>query len=277
MNYQNLFKKVIDDRTSGSLALLDMTVSILKNHVSEEFEINAMQLKSSINDIKKKQPDFPALHHFLDFIIGCLHDFPKQGETTLKSYLLKNIENYEAEWKDAPTRASRNLLKTVNMNNKTILLHSNSNTIIELFSLLSSDKTQATIYQTSSEPLKEGKIQAMKLSELGFEVHFIQEASCSRFIKYIDFAIFGADAIFKNAFINKSGSFQLALLFKFFNKPVYVIADARKKKPLITDNNILNENERDVAEIWGNAPQKVKIHNYYFELIPNELVDRFFL
>ena len=139
-----------------------------------------------------------------------------------------------------------------------------------------------TIWQTVSSPANEGFIQAGFLKNLGFDVHVFHEDAVSKFITKLDLAIFGADLLWKDSFLNKVGTFPISLIFRHFRKPVYVLAESRKKIDTAKISRerwskFLSEQPKPVTELSENPARGLSIHNYYFEAVPLSFVNQVFV
>ena len=131
---------------------------------------------------------------------------------------------------------------------------------------------EATIFQTESRPALEGRQQARILLRLGLEVNLIVDSAVSRVLPNMDLVLLGADHVTLNYFVNKIGSCAIALACQHFKVPVYVLADSRK---FIATGKVPDEPLKREEEVWEDAPKGVVIPNYYFESVPNDLVDAF--
>ncbi|MBM3435957.1 MAG: hypothetical protein FJY07_07070, partial [Bacteroidetes bacterium] len=193
------------------------------------------------------------------------------------SSLLNFIAEYRKKWSDSIIHACKNLIYHEEFGSRTILVHSNSSAIHLLFRLAGDQGLHTKVIQTISGPGNEGKVQAEILSKLGFEVDLIHENAAGKFMREIDFAVFGADVIIEDYFINKAGTLQLSLLCNFYQKPVYVIADSRKLIHAavlseVLKKMILQEPVKPTEELWLNPPANVKPVNYWFESTPLDLI-----
>jgi len=280
MRFKDVFLQIINDNTSGSTRILDTVTMELIKYLNKCEKPDLSEITETLGTLNKKLPYFTVLNHFIGYFLNII--FICKNESLLnsnekKKYLLDAIDEYVLKWKDIYKENALKIIQKINFHDKSILLHSNSSGIQQLFKQLSNKNIPAKVFQTSSEPVKEGKIQAEILLSFGFKVTFIQEAACSRFTEQIDCAIFGADSIYKNCFVNKIGTFQLCLLFKYFKKPVYVLADKRKLIQSKIDLNSPIEGLKPSAELWSDPPHSIIPQNFYFELIPNDLVSDFFI
>jgi translation initiation factor 2B subunit (eIF-2B alpha/beta/delta family) len=215
-----------------------MTLDRLLELAENRGEIDTEELSEELEILTGQFPHFGLLIHFVN-------DLEKRLEDT---YLLTGSEldelvcNYRLEWKDTQDRASEELIKAVEFNGKNILLHSNSSALQNLFGKLKKEVRKPVIWQTYSSPAGEGRVQADLLSEMGFEVNLFHEDAFGRFAGEIDFAVFGADIVVEDRFMNKTGTFPLALMCRHFNKEVYLLAERRKVfKTTALKVNALNE------------------------------------
>jgi len=178
-------------------------------------------------------------------------------------------------------KACKSFINDNDLQDKSILVHSNSLAIRKLFSELARKKSNVSVYQTYSSSAGEGKMQAEYISSLGFNITFIHENAVGRFIKDIDMVVFGVDLITETELLNKTGTLSITLLFNHFGKPVFVIADSRKilrpdELSEKTINGLTNEEEKPSEELWENPSKNIRVVNYYFEMTENELATAFY-
>ena len=79
----------------------------------------------------------------------------------------------------------------------------------------------------------------------------------------------GADALTKKGIINKIGSKPIAQIAHQQKIPVYIIADSWK----FTKEDLPIE-QRDLNEVWDNAPKNIKIKNPAFEFLPKKYITK---
>jgi translation initiation factor eIF-2B subunit alpha len=107
-------------------------------------------------------------------------------------------------------------------------VHSNSSTIVNAFQELPLTESSFKIYQTESNPAKEGLIQGESLRRIGFDVTIIEDNPTPALLNQIDFLVTGADLILETEFINKMGTRRIAEHINERQKPYIVVADPRK-------------------------------------------------
>ncbi len=277
MAEEKLFQKLMNDNVSGSGYVLDRAIDELRAYARGHSGITAAELFASLDTLFQRFPHFALLFHFINEIKAAFAGDEKINPDELSGFLTM----YENRYSDARNMASRRFLSQVDVKGKTVLLHSNSSAVFDLFRLMVERNLFPCIWQTVSSPAGEGIVQAEKLTGLGFKVNLFHEDAISLFVRKIDFAVFGADIIPDNSFINKTGTYPLCLMMQRFNKPVYLLAEERKRiREKSVGNEMLHtlvsEEPKPYNELYTNPVPGVKVHNYYFEQTPLSLVKKVF-
>ncbi len=271
-----IFNHVISDNVSGSGSIVNQLQEALLRLATGGEPINLQALYTELKQFREHFPQFGILVHFLKSFDDTFHGHAEIKNDNLVNFVL----NYREKWDNVQKKVIQSFCDEVGLSGKTVLLHSNSSTIHQLFK---NNFTQnPLIYQTLSSPANEGIIQAKVLSKMGFKVQLFHEDALSKYISHIDFAILGADLILNDIFLNKIGSFSIALLCNYFNKSVYVLADRRKKlemKEISREDLQLfkHEQPKPANEITVENIEGVRVLNEYFEFIPLNLIDKVFL
>lgn len=262
-----ILKKLKNDKVSGSLRLLKN----IQNEIvlSLESKISGhIDYKLLIKQIRMAFQEFNVIVHFCESLLESLDEFSSEK--------IKNgIFQYRKEWENIDISLAFNLKeKVLKYYGRKVLLHSNSESITNAFGLLADEQIIFDIIQTESRPMFEGRLQADRLKDCGHHVTVITDALAANQIASVDFVLLGADKIYKDTFINKSGSLAIALACRHHKKPCYVMADSRKKVMDLSSNdeNMLRKPDK---EVWQNAPENINIINQYFEEVPHNLITEF--
>ena len=271
---KNIFLSVLRDNVSGSGQILFRVQQALIGCGDPEKDALLLQLEKLENQFSH----FALLFHFLQEVRLFIERNPVLDGNRLTTF----VRLYQQQWTDAQQKASENLLKNISLSGKNVLLHSNSSALHNLFETMAARNIFPVVWQTVSSPVNEGVKQAEFLKSMGFEVHVFHEDAISKFITKIDLAVFGTDLLWDNSFLNKVGTFPLALLLRYFHKPVYVLAESRKK---IHTSEISGERLRDfldeqpkpAEEIMEKPVSGLFVHNEYFEAVPLSLVNQVFI
>ncbi|MCB0804856.1 MAG: hypothetical protein KDC05_03605 [Bacteroidales bacterium] len=265
------FGDILNDKTSGSAAILNNVISVFQELTSEQVSPDFAQLIHLLNRLKDAFGNFAVVYHFVSRAMDLL----KAGDIeNLRAFL----QHYKKEWKDAVRQTAAHMSDHIKDHQfNSVLIHSNSSAIYAFCEELTEHGRFPVLYQTFSGPAGEGRNQVSQAIMKDFEIHFFHENAASRFIHDIDIALFGADIITDQYVVNKAGTYPLALLCREFNIPVYVLVDSRKfiyeeNTPTADFNQLITEKVKNPRELWPNPPANVKVVNYYFEKMPLSLV-----
>lgn len=266
-----VFKQAIDeikiDNTSGSASLLTYFVYALNELLSSDVEpgLQIQAIEESVISLGQTRQEFPVIAHFIAILQ------PQLVKKTNFSHLKQRIADYNQQWADVNKRIAANATDIIDWDAKTIMVHSNSSTVVEFFKTIVSRPQLPAIIQTESRPNFEGRIQGNLLTQMGFDVTIIVDAAMGHYTNQVDLAIVGADAVADNFFYNKMGTYLLALTCNASKKPFYVLTDSRKK----ISGRGSPEQPKPTKELYNDPPTGIKLENFYFEATPNELVSQF--
>jgi translation initiation factor 2B subunit (eIF-2B alpha/beta/delta family) len=247
---------LFNNRTAGSSALLVKLNRIIKEELGNKDYISLI-----IEEGRKHFKDFSIINYYLDEI---------EKELNNQESLMEKIDYYD-KYDEIINNKIFNNGKGYFLNISKILTLSNSLTIANFLIRLYGLNNKLEVMITESRPINEGRILAKELLKSSISVEFITDFSAASFLPSVDAIITGADKILSNGnIVNKTGSRTLAILCRYYKKPFYVITTKNKRS---NDSKYLPE-EKDPAEVWRYANQNLKVRNYYFEEIENDLITR---
>ncbi len=177
-------------------------------------------------------------------------------------------------FKEAQDKINRKVLKLIR-NGDMIFTHCHSTNVVNALIYAKKKGKKFEVYNTETRPLFQGRKTAKELRAAGIKVTMFVDSATALAIEkesrkdriYADKIFLGADALTKDGIINKIGSKMIAELAHLHKIPVYIIADSwkftRKKVPI--------EN-RELNEIWDNAPKNIKIKNPAFEFVDKKYI-----
>ena len=269
-------EKLLSDNTSGSGELLHSLIQSLNQLASrrgKDVPIDAGIIREQLLRIQEEKPVFLVLQHFTGRF---LEETGKNRALTAEN-ISRFLSDYTTRWSNVTESIWNRLQQVADLSGRTVLLHSNSSTIYGIFREAAAHSIPIKIIQTESRPVMEGRLQASRLAELGFNVTLITDAGISRHMEQADLSILGADAVYPQQFINKTGSRSIALACREYGKPCLVVCDSRKL--WLNQEAGTGIDDFDIpapaCELWDDPPGKLNIENFYFEQIPNLLVSRF--
>ncbi len=130
-------------------------------------------------------------------------------------------------------------------------------------------KKKISVIACETEPLEQGVMTAKELALEGIPVTLIGDNAIGFFIRQVDMAIVGADALRKEGAVNKIGTSLLAQAAKGATKPFYIIANSLK----IDKRRKFRIEERPASEIYRKIIHKknmkgIRIQNPSFDITP---------
>lgn len=247
-------ENILNDSTSGST---DILKKLIQFFISYPEKLDSTIITYLINHFSTFQIIKYFLTELQKFILS-------KNESEIRNFLQTFLMNAESHL----TKLFNNALPFLMQNQKFVTI-SNSKTLLFVFSEYYKIQPNLEVTILESRPVFEGRILAEKLSNCGITTNLITDSMASNSVENCNAVVIGADNIHSNGdVINKTGSRNLAILCKYFNKPFYVIADKTK----FSKDSTFEKDSHNPSEIWASSPNKIKITNYYFEKIEAELI-----
>lgn len=253
------FKSIAEDHLSGSVKILEHLIDAIRE---EPFKVDSIKLMKEIGRVCVAHSNLFVLKKFSDQFNELLGQKPSPEDVG------NWLDDYEEKWRKVNRQLAETLIGKYDFNNASILLHSSSKTIIDAIAIMMESGMNLTIFQTESRPMYEGREQALILSGLKCKVILITDAAIGAVMPETDVILLGADQFDDSSFVNKIGTFGICLAARQFGKPVFVLADERKKV-----NEVTVKNHYPETEIWDSAPKNIEVRNLYFEKISRKLID----
>jgi translation initiation factor 2B subunit (eIF-2B alpha/beta/delta family) len=277
MNWKDDLKRFESDNSTGSAELLERYIELLLYWL-EKGELQTPKDKSFLMDqIKRLQDRHKSLFvllHFSYLVIQLLNNSGEDWNPVAVDFL----NEYRDKWAGVNIRLAMQAGSAIDLKQKLILCHSQSSAVREIFEAYQGNRKKVKIIQTESRPILEGRIQATNLHKLGYEVKLVSDTGYARHLDRINMILLGADAIFRDYFVNKSGSYNICLAGKNAGIPVYILADSRKFWFSLSPEHQemqYNESKKPGEEIWKDPHPGIDIENFYFEKIPVDWADGF--
>ena len=277
MQWREELKKFESDNYTGSAELLAQYIELILYWL-EKGELRSgkdrMYLMDNMTRLQETHQTLFVLVHFYNQVITVLREENEQWDKMLLHFL----KEYRIIWSKVNHKLALQALSVFDLNQKVILCHSQSSAVREVFNLYPGNSKKVRVIQTESRPILEGRIQAANLHKLGYEVKLITDTGFARHLDRINMVLLGADAIYKDFFINKTGTYSICLAGKNAGIPIYVLADSRKywfSLPSDRHETEFTEDKKPPEELWHDPHPGIDVENYYFEKTPVEWVDGF--
>jgi translation initiation factor 2B subunit (eIF-2B alpha/beta/delta family) len=131
--------------------------------------------------------------------------------------------------------------------------------------------TECRVIISESRPSNEGVEFGTSLPAWGIPVTLVVDAALPRMIERCQLALVGADSISENDFVNKTGTYALAVAAREAGVPFYVTASTDK----FIAEGARGRPDRvwDPGEVLSSPQPGVTVENRYFERVPLSLVE----
>ncbi|XP_075523300.1 uncharacterized protein LOC142556021 [Primulina tabacum] len=111
----------------------------------------------------------------------------------------------------------------------TILVHGFSRVVLEVLRTAAQNKKLFRVFCTEGRPDRTGLRLSNELSKLNVPVKLLIDSAVAYSMDEVDMVFVGADGVVESGgIINMMGTYQIALVAKSMNKPVYVAAESYK-------------------------------------------------
>jgi translation initiation factor 2B subunit (eIF-2B alpha/beta/delta family) len=141
-----------------------------------------------------------------------------------------------------------------------------SESVLAVLTAAAAAGTSLEVLVSESRPHLEGVAFARSLRELGIPSTLVVDAALPRMIRSAGAVLVGADSISEDEFVNKVGTFPVALAAREAGAPLYVAALEDKFLPKVLRGR--PDRDRDPSEVLENAPPGITPRNRYFEAVP---------
>lgn len=264
-------RKIQGDSFHGSIHLADEALKISEKFIKKQLYKNRTELFQSfsklVNALVRSKPltalIYTQTHRILDFIESLPKD--QRNILNIKNLVLeefKNIRKESEENRKAIIRFGARLI----LDQHVVLTHSACELVESILLEAHRQKKHFRLICTESRPHFEGKHLAIRMAKEGIKTRLIPDVDLTRVIKEAHFALTGADRITEVSFINKTGTYNLAIVAKEFNTPFYITLDTAKILPKRTyPARYISVNENEILE---KKITNLTAENFYFEEIP---------
>lgn len=265
--YQELLTSLQNNRTSGATELALITLSRLKDCLSDIADQSPEQIKMIVEELSYARASMVPLGN-------ALHRWQQKldadGGEYRQQYLDGLVKVYR-QLSEASDRVADNAADLVKPG-MTVLTHSRSSQVMALFAHLLEQHRNFNAVVTISAPGNEGLLVASQLNRMGVPVTVITDAEMGHIMPRVDMNIVGCDNwLTDHYFVNKTGTLLQALAARHFGKPFWVLADSFKNSQQTSHQVTLETMPLDEL----NLPETKGISgdNTYFELVPARLIN----
>jgi ribose 1,5-bisphosphate isomerase len=252
MEYQEIIDKIKSLEIQGARNIAIAAVEAFGLKLKETQD--EAELKKAHDELVATRATEPALRNALEY---CFANYKKDSEIAEKA------KNHFSESKK---KIAEYGAKKIHEGMK-VFTHCHSSTVRAVLEKAWDDGVKFEVYNTETRPKFQGRKTATKLAAKGIPVtHFVDSAGRSM-LRKCDLFLFGCDAVTaEGKLINKIGTEMLADAAQECHIDAYSCTNAWKFNPLTLYGEEEEIEQRDIKEVWEDAPDGVKIYNPAFEI-----------
>lgn len=264
---RKIVETVRTDTQSGAAQLATRALQLIRQWLTTG-SVTGQALAQALDELAGARPSMIPLANAIE---RCRQGLtPWQPADQLREQALLVIESVLDQLACANQRVAEAATTLIPLH-ATLLTHSRSSQVLALFRLLVQRNHAFSVICTQSGPGNEGFTLARELDELGVPVTLITDAQIGLFVPKADLVLCGCDSWLADGhFLNKSGSYPLALVAKDQGKPCWVLADSFKDSTARHDEVALEEMAS--AELGAPTGKQITTRNVYFEPVPVRLI-----
>ncbi len=246
-------------------------LELLKKTDKKEKEL-ITEIKENINLLVIQRPNEPKLRNSMNYIYQKVKSFSEDKEK-----IIEEVIKYKEKTKNGNETISEMASQLIT-NGMKVLTHCHSTLVENAFKKAHDKGIDFEVFCTETRPRYQGRITARNLSEYGIKTTLITESTVTHFLKQTDYFFTGADVVFQDGSImNKLGTNLISLASKEYKTPHIVLTSTHCVETDDFLSIVQNIEERDINEVWEEKerPEKLNIKNPAFDVVPNELIDKF--
>jgi ribose 1,5-bisphosphate isomerase len=217
----------------------------------------------------------PLMRNAIRWIITQTEDSNTEKVDALRQMVVSNVDEFLKNLEASRERAAEIGAKRIR-DGATVFTHCRSSTVTRLLALAKKEGKTFKVICTETRPAFQGRITAREMVELGVETTFIVDSAARSFMGNVDLVLVGADAITSEGnVVNKIGTSSIAVLAHEARKPFYVVSELLKFDPETLQGECEKIEQRNPAEVWKEAPEKLVVQNPAFDVTPSRYIHGF--
>jgi ribose 1,5-bisphosphate isomerase len=278
LEINKIAKDIKDIKIQGASKIEAAAINAIEKYIQKTNKYGKEfidELIENINILVKQRPNEPKLRNSMNYI---LQKSKKLKSKESKSKLIEEIHKYKENTKKANEHIS-DIASELITNNSIIVTHCHSNLVEETLKKAYNQGKKFKVYASETRPRYQGRITSKRLSEYGLDVTLITEGATTHILKKADYFITGADVVFSDgSIVNKVGTLLISISAKYYKTPHLVLTSTHCCERDIIKNINEKIEQRSADEVWTSKegkPDNLKIENPCFDIIPNELIDKF--
>lgn len=272
---KELAKDIKEIKIQGASNIEKESINAIINYLKEnkkEYTDFIEEIYENVKHIVIQRPNEPKLRNSMAYILNWAQTY---NNLDTRKELIEIIEKYYEKTKEGVEIASENA-SNMFLDGDVILTHCHSSLVEKALIKAHEKGTKLTVFCTETRPRFQGRITAKKLCDAGLDVTMIVDSDVCDVLKKADHFLTGADVVLADgSVINKVGTHAISIVASHYKVPHTIITTTHICEPLLFNNLKKIVEQRDVKEVWEEKPENLKIRNPAFDVVPNNLVEKF--
>lgn len=230
------------------------------------------ELKEAQSTLFASRETEPLMRNAVRWIITQAQDCDIEKVDVLSGMVSSNVSLFLQNLEASRERTAEIGAKRIR-DGMLVFTHCHSSTVTRLLAKAKADGKSFSVICTETRPAFQGRITAREMVELDIQTMFIVDSAARSYMGDVDIAFVGADAITSEGnVVNKIGSSSIAVLANEARKPFYVVSELLKFDPETLDGEYEGIEQRNPAEVWKEAPEKLYVRNPAFDVTPSKYI-----
>jgi eIF-2B alpha/beta/delta-like uncharacterized protein len=274
----DLIDNIKSDKTHGASQLARQAVGVLKTaaersqtKVASEFLIEQREVGDRLKSVR------PTMAPIFNMVTRLLAAIAREGAAmdleSVRRLTISRADEAVHDSLQAVVRIARHGSELI-AGGDVILTHSYSSTVVAVLQEAFTGHGNIGVIVTRSGPGGTGEQIVRELRPHGLAVTFIDDTAVGPYLPQLNKVMLGADRVCADGnIVNGVGSYQIALLSKKVNIPLYVLCDTLKFDPKMGSGEVdLEDREPYEVARRGRLPSEVTVRNPHFDVTPLELI-----
>lgn len=255
------------DRNHGANDLASICLQELTYTIDKNPDVNKHHYLQMLAELKTSRTSMVSIGNLMDRLYNRLIDQPQHSFATEAKRELDDLSLNFGRVTEAVAEQAGDIIPEVG----TVMTISRSSAVTAALSLAKSRGKRIQVIQLASAPGNEGYTSALAYDRLEIPTQIITDNQVGLFIDQADMVLVGCDSwLADDYFVNKAGTYLLALAAKSHQKLFWVLADQYKDSA--ENHHSINLETMDPAELNAPSGPFIISHNVYFEPVPCALV-----
>lgn len=270
-------EKIKEDSTHGSLYLGDEALNISEKFIKKQLYNNRTELFQSfsklVNALVRSKSLIAIIYTRTHRILNFIEALPKEQRNivNIKNLVLEEVKKIRKESEEKQKAITRFGARLI-LDQHTVLTHSTSKFVEDILLKAKKQHKHFRLICTESRPLMEGRQLAVRMAKAGIKTKLIPDGDIARAMKQTHFVLTGADRVTEVSFINKTGTYNLAVMAKELNMPFYIALSTDIILPKRTYPARFSSQHEE--QIFENKQSNLTVENYHLEEIPISYVHK---